>query len=142
MALGHRHPNGLSRVDLTLSALWSDVKSRHVCRIGNARKTNGQRRRVWGYGRALDRCVIPALLRWLSHPCHRDNNKISTKNKSPSLSVTYNGIENVPSALEQAGGSLCGASTLISKRALSSSSMVIPWAKIWELILSYSFRCA
>ena len=40
---------------------------------------------------ALDKCVMSALLRCLSHTCHRDDTGISTWNKSPSLSVTYNG---------------------------------------------------
>ena len=40
---------------------------------------------------ALDRCVMPALLRCPSRPCHKDDTEISTKNKPPSLSVTYKG---------------------------------------------------
>ena len=40
---------------------------------------------------ALDMCVMPTLLRCLSRPCHSDDTGISTMNKSPSLSVTYNG---------------------------------------------------
>ena len=39
----------------------------------------------------LDRCVMLALLRFLSHLCHSDDTWISTWNKSPSLSVTYKG---------------------------------------------------
>ena len=42
---------------------------------------------------ALDKCVMSALLRYLSHPCHSDDTGMSTKNKSPSLSVTYNGYK-------------------------------------------------
>ena len=40
---------------------------------------------------ALDKCVMPDLLRCLSRPCHNDDIGISTRNKSPSQSVTYNG---------------------------------------------------
>ena len=40
---------------------------------------------------ALDKCVMPALLRCPSRPCHNDDTGISTKNKPPSLSVTYKG---------------------------------------------------
>ena len=40
---------------------------------------------------ALDRCMMSALLRCLSRPCHSDDTGISTRNKSPPLSVTYNG---------------------------------------------------
>ena len=36
---------------------------------------------------ALDRCVMQALLRCPSRPCHNDDKGISTKNKPPSLSV-------------------------------------------------------
>ena len=39
---------------------------------------------------ALDKCVIPSLLRCPSRLRHSDVTGISTKNKSPSLSVTYN----------------------------------------------------
>ena len=42
---------------------------------------------------ALDKCVMSALLSCPSRPCHRDDTGISTKNKSPSLSVTYNGYK-------------------------------------------------
>ena len=34
-----------------------------------------------------------ALLRCVSRPCHKDDTGISTKNKSPSLSVTYKGYK-------------------------------------------------
>ena len=34
---------------------------------------------------------MPALVRCPSRPCHNDDIGISTKNKSPSLSVTYKG---------------------------------------------------
>ena len=40
---------------------------------------------------ALDKCVMLALLRCPSRPCHNDDTRISTKNKPPSLSVTYKG---------------------------------------------------
>ena len=43
---------------------------------------------------ALDRCVMPALRRCPSRPCHKDgmdDTGISTKNKPPSLSVTCKG---------------------------------------------------
>ena len=40
---------------------------------------------------ALDKCVMPTLLRCPSGPCHSDDTGISTRNMSPSLSVTYNG---------------------------------------------------
>ena len=40
---------------------------------------------------ALDRCVMPALLRCPSRLCHSDGMGISTMNNSPSLSETYNG---------------------------------------------------
>ena len=42
---------------------------------------------------SLDRCVMPTLLRCPSRPCHNDDIGISTKNKSPSLSVTYKGYK-------------------------------------------------
>jgi hypothetical protein len=32
---------------------------------------------------------MPVLLRWPSHPCHRDDTGMSTTKKSPSRSVTY-----------------------------------------------------
>ena len=38
-----------------------------------------------------DKCVMPALLRCPSRPCHKDDTGISTRNKPPSLSVTYKG---------------------------------------------------
>ena len=38
----------------------------------------------------LDKCVMPALLRCPSRLCHSNDTGISTRNKSPSLSVTYN----------------------------------------------------
>ena len=34
---------------------------------------------------------MPALLRCPSRPCHNDDTGISTRNRSPSLSVTYKG---------------------------------------------------
>ena len=37
---------------------------------------------------ALDKCMMPALLRCPSRPCHKDDMRISTRNKPPSLSVT------------------------------------------------------
>ena len=40
---------------------------------------------------ALDKCVMPALLRCPSCPCHKDDTEISTRNKPPFLSVTYKG---------------------------------------------------
>ena len=40
---------------------------------------------------ALDKCVMSALLRFPSRPCHSDDMGISTRNRSPSLSVPYNG---------------------------------------------------
>ena len=39
---------------------------------------------------ALDRGVMPTLLRCPGHLCHSDDTGISIRNKSPSLSVTYN----------------------------------------------------
>ena len=42
---------------------------------------------------ALDKSVMPALLRCPSRPCHKDDTGISTKNRSPSLSVTYRGYK-------------------------------------------------
>ena len=39
---------------------------------------------------ALDKCVMLALM-CLRCLCHNDDTGISTRNKSPSLSVTYNG---------------------------------------------------
>ena len=41
---------------------------------------------------ALDKCVMPTLLRCLSHSCHSDDMGISTRTKFPSLSVTYSGF--------------------------------------------------
>ena len=41
----------------------------------------------------LDRCVMPALRSCSSRPCHSDDTGILTKNKSASLSVTYNGYK-------------------------------------------------
>ena len=39
---------------------------------------------------ALDKCVMPALLRCLNRrPCHCDDTGMSTRNNSPSLSATY-----------------------------------------------------
>ena len=38
-------------------------------------------------------CVMSALLRCPSCPCHNGDTGISTKNKSPSLSVTYKGYK-------------------------------------------------
>ena len=40
---------------------------------------------------ALDKWVMLPLLRCSSHPCHNDDTRISTRNKSPYLSVIYNG---------------------------------------------------
>ena len=40
---------------------------------------------------ALDKCMMSALLRCPSHPCYIDDMGMSTRNKSPSLSVTYKG---------------------------------------------------
>ena len=40
---------------------------------------------------ALDKCKMSALMRFPSRPCHNDYTGMSTKNKSPSLSVMYNG---------------------------------------------------
>ena len=40
---------------------------------------------------SLDKCVMPALLRCSSRPCHNDDTGMSTKNKPPSLRVTYKG---------------------------------------------------
>ena len=40
---------------------------------------------------ALDRCVMSALLRCLGRPCHNDDRGMSTRNKSPSLSVMHTG---------------------------------------------------
>ena len=37
--------------------------------------------------------LCQTLARCLSHLCHSDDTGISTKNKSPSLSVTYNGYK-------------------------------------------------
>ena len=45
---------------------------------------------------ALDRCVMSALLRCPSRSFHNDNTGISTKNKSPSRSVTYKGYKECP----------------------------------------------
>ena len=42
---------------------------------------------------ALDRRMMLALLRCPSHLCHSFDTGISTRNKSPSLSVTYNGYK-------------------------------------------------
>ena len=42
---------------------------------------------------ALDKCMITTLLRCLSRPCHSDDTGISTRNKSPYLSVTYSGYK-------------------------------------------------
>ena len=55
--------------------------------LAELRMTEGEFRDVSG----LDKCMIPALLRCPSRPCHSDDTGMSTKNKSPSLSVTYNG---------------------------------------------------
>ena len=49
------------------------------------------RKESFGMYPALDKCVMPALLRCPSRPCHNDDIGISTKNKPPSLSVTYKG---------------------------------------------------
>ena len=50
------------------------------------------RKREFGYVSSFGyRCVMPNLLRWPSLLCHKDDTGISTMNKSPSLSVTYNG---------------------------------------------------
>ena len=38
---------------------------------------------------ALDKCVMQALLRCPSRPCHRNYTRISIENKSPSLSAKY-----------------------------------------------------
>ena len=73
--------------------LMSGAMRLPVCRTGNAHKTDGPKRRELGMYPALDRCVMPALLRCPSHPCHKDDTGISTKNKSPSLSVTYKGYK-------------------------------------------------
>ena len=40
---------------------------------------------------ALDKFMMSALLICLSRPCHNDDTGMSTRNKSPSLSVTYSG---------------------------------------------------
>ena len=39
----------------------------------------------------LDKCMMSALLRCLSHPCHSDDMGMSTKNWLPSLSITCSG---------------------------------------------------
>ena len=46
VALDHIRLNGPSRVDLTLSSFLSNGRWDFVCHIGNARKTDGQRRRA------------------------------------------------------------------------------------------------
>ena len=65
---------------------------------------------------ALDKCMMSALLRCPSHPCYIDDMGMSTRNKSPSLSVTYKeGTMSVFSVLEQASGSPYGESTVLMR---------------------------
>ena len=72
MALGHIRPSGPDRGGSIFLVLMSGVMRLPICRTSNARRTDDPRRRVLG--------------------CN-DDTGISTKNKSPSLSVTYKGYK-------------------------------------------------
>ena len=87
MALGHKCLNGPSRGDSTLVGCEAAVYLMYWQCSHNWWSKNG----CLGIYLVLDKCIMPALLRCLSHPCHSDDTGISSKNRSPSLSVTYSG---------------------------------------------------
>ena len=95
--------------------LSSDVRLSHVCHTDNPHRTGDPKRRVWGCIRIwINSWCRPCWGVWVVHAT-TSIQEYRQETSHPLWVWHITGTMNVLSVLEQAGGSLCGVSTLLMR---------------------------